>query len=413
MLRRSFALGIVIFLVGCAASSPDRAPPSTEHSDKFQLRVSLFAWVPEKERFARWIETSFQAEHPDIDLVVRPMKDAEADDNDLSYDFAKTIEVLRDESHPDHQHLVEIDTVTLGKLVEKKAVQPFEVKRSDYFPFAQQAVRIGNVTYGVPHWTCGYFVMTTSTTVANARTAAELRRNLAALGTPRPDLGGAIGGSTDSVMVYLDAFQDTYPRVDLSTALDDQVLEQRVGAALGEVGAACTSDGAANCNANEGVMEREFATGRLDALIGYSERLNEVLTTPGNTVARDRIRLAPAPLGAGRQTILYTDALVQSVRCTSSRCRDAARRFAEFYVSDRILALSMMGRDGGRGAVPRYLLPSTRGALRRPEVRPDPIYRQLAAWVDNARPYPNRGVPEAKKSGAIKAEVHRLLHKGK
>lgn len=405
------ALALASMIVGGCASPQEDARPNqaAAQTDRFELRVALFPWIPANGSFARWVEHRFEAENRDIDLVVLPMDRAE--ELDFAYDIDATTSALTDPANPNRQHLIEIDTLILGALVAARAVQPFEVQRPDYFPFAREAVRLGGTTYGVPHWTCGYFIMTTSDDVAAAHSAADLRSRLERLGTGYPDLGGDIEGSWDSVIVYLDAYFDTYPRADSAEALDDASLDERVRSSLDQIGEACTQNGEAFCNRDDGSMVQAFASGRLDALIGYSERLNPVFSDTGNTLSASRIRISPAPLGEGKQSFLFTDALVLSPLCADTRCRDAARRFARFYVADAVFETLLMGQDQGTAPIPRYLLPSTAGALSTRRVAADPIYRQLRRVVSGARAYPNHGVPEARRRGEIRAAVEQVLHR--
>jgi thiamine pyridinylase len=355
-----------------------------------------------------WIERSFEAEHRDIDLIVRPMNQADA--VDFSYGVDEARAALADPNSEGYQDLIEIDTVILGSLVNSGAIQPFTVEGPRYFDFARQAVEIGGRTYGVPHWTCGYFVMTAIDDAANAETAAELRTVLASKGSTQPDLGGDIVGSWTSVSVYLDAYLDTHPTANPAEALDDTALDGRVRAALAEVGAACTSSGTGLCDREDAGIAQEFASGRLDALVGYSERLYPVLADPNKRLVLNQVRITPAPLGVGKTAILFTDALVQSSACSADRCQDAARKFAEFYVSDAVMEGAMMSADLGASATPRYLLPSTPTAINGARVAEDPIYRQLAPVLVSARPFPNSGVPEARKRGKIREAVDALLH---
>ncbi|WP_353205693.1 hypothetical protein, partial [Sphingomonas sp.] len=221
-----------LLLVGCAARTEHPAVASAAGSavrgPKFVLRVSLFPWIPEKEGFATWIENEFEKENPGIDLVIRPMDKANTSAGDLSYDYDLTAAALKDAQNPDHQDLVEVDTIILGKLKDAQAIQPLTIKAGDYYDFAQQAVTIDGAVYGVPHWSCGYFVITTDAVVANAGTGEELRAALAALGTTNPDLGGDVIGSWGSVVSYADAFVDSYPHGDLAAALRAPTLDPRV-----------------------------------------------------------------------------------------------------------------------------------------------------------------------------------------
>lgn len=163
------------------------------------------------------------------------------------------------------------------------------------------------------------------------------------------------------------------------------------------------------CNRDDDDIVKLFGIGGLDALIGYSERLNILFSDPANRKQLDAIKITPAPLGAGKLAFFFTDALVRSVNCTSPQCRDAADKFSRFYSSASVMTASMMSADKGSGAVPRYLLPASRGAMQDAAVRRDPVYRQLAPLLDTARPYPNQGIPEARASGAIRGAVDSLL----
>lgn len=402
-----------LLLAACTTHSEQPAAGSALGAsvphEKVSLRVSLFPWIPEKEAFATWIEREFEKDNPDIDLVVRPMANANADGQDLSYDYETTIKALKDPPNGDSQDLVEIDTVILGTLVKAKAIVPATINPSDYFEFANQAVTIGDTVYGVPHWSCGYFIITTDGSVAQAGTAAELKVALAGLGTPAPDLGGDVIGSWGSVASYLDAYVDSYPTGDLGAALRAATLDIGVASSLKSIGEACTSSGTGYCDRDDDDLVKLFGTGGLDALIGYSERLNILFSDPNNRKRPNTIKITPAPLGAGKRAFFFTDALVRSVNCISARCRDAADKFSRFYSSASVMTASMMSADNGPGAVPRYLLPASRGAMQDAAVLSDPIYRQLAPLLDTARPYPNQGIPEARASGVIGGAVKSLL----
>ena len=156
-------------------------------------------------------------------------------------------------------------------------------------------------------------------------------------------------------------------------------------------------------------MAAAFGRNEIDALIGYSERLN-VTFSENPLFDKNSVHIVPAPMGNGSSTYFFTDALALSSGCNTVRCKDAARRFAEFYVSDEILSSAMMSGEV-RGAAPRYLLPATQGAFDQSEVLADPIYSQLRPLMDKeVIPYPNSGVPEARAAGIIEGVVDALVH---
>jgi thiamine pyridinylase len=392
----SFAITALFLEFQCAIAADLLA------SNRFQLRVSLYPWIPYSQELADWIKKDFEKDNPQIELVIRPM--VRADDADLAYDVPMALAALLIKDHNDFQHVVEIDTMILGQLVQAGAVVPFEVARSDYLPFTRDAVSINQQTYGVPHWTCGYFLMSESQSITEAKTAQDLMTRLNALGSNKIKMGGKLEGSWDSVIVYIDAYLDTYPDKSAADALKDKGLDVKVLTSLRYLKDACTSGGKPYCNKS---MAAEFGRGELTALVGYSERLNSALSQDNAKI--ENVHISPAPLGEGSRPFLFTDALVLSRHCDSDPCRDAAKRFAEYYVSDRVFEVALMALETQQKRVPRYLLPSTTGAFGAGKVAQDSIYKQLRAAVAEAKPYPNIGIPEARSSGLMRIRVNEAL----
>jgi thiamine pyridinylase len=197
---------------------------------------------------------------------------------------------------------------------------------------------------------------------------------------------------------------DTYPQKTAADALKDRALDGRVLRSLGHLKSACNSGGKSYCNAS---MAEEFGRGEVSAIVGYSERLNAALKQQG--AKAESVHISAAPLGEGSEPFLFTDALVLSRHCDAAQCREAAKRFAEYYTSDRVFEVALMALDTAGTPVPRYLLPSRTGAFAVGKVAADPIYRQLRSAVDNAKPYPNSGVPEARSSGLMRIRVNEAL----
>ena len=132
-------------------------------------------------------------------------------DVDLAYDYDETAAALTDDG-PDSQHLVEVDTVILDKLINAGAVQPFEIGGGvSFLPAALEAVTWGGSVYGVPHWTCGYFVISRLEEVREAGTLTELLSALETEGTNAVDLVGDLDGSWDSIVVLSRRFQGHLP----------------------------------------------------------------------------------------------------------------------------------------------------------------------------------------------------------
>lgn len=385
------------------------APPTTPAASRFRLKVSLFPWVPGDTSYVKWIEEEFERSNPTIDLVVRDL--AKSHDwkpneyvGDLSYEWEKTSQALTDTNSPDFQHVVEVDTMILGELVKRKAVLPFTIPDPGFLRFTRQAVRVDDTTYGVPHWTCGYFFMSTLPQIKTASSLDQLLRTLSAAGRAESvDVAGDMDGSWDSVMLYLDAYVDAHPSASASEATTHSKLDKDVEANLTKVGRACTHEGKNHCGGN---AAEAFAAGRVDALFGYSERLHDAARKGTDP---DNVTIVPATLGQTNRLLLFTDALVLSPQCSSAECKDAAAKFAAFYTDARVYETVLLSRDGDQDAKPRYLLPATQAAFERPDVQADPIYNQLQGYVGGADAYPNEGVPAAKQSGVLRGLVANAL----
>ena len=393
------------FLVLAVFASSGSAALGQVPEEPFRLRVALYPWVPDAQSFMAWIESDFEAQHPDIDLVVRPLARANEEEfGDLAYDFEKTQSALTSDG-ADSQHLVEIDTMILGQLIEANAIRAFEVEPGvSFLPAAIEAVTWEDAVYGVPHWMCGYFVISGLEDVRRSQGLSELLGVLGAAGTSDVDLAGDLDGSWDSIMVYLDAFRDTYPSGNAVEALRQEELDASVREGLERLGTACSAGGRNYCGDDH---VGTFARGEADALIGYSERLHPILEA--NDGARNGLHVASATLGEGDRPMLFTDALVLARTCDTQRCHDAAAAFAAYYVSDEVFEVVLMSEDSGPSAPPRYLLPSTTSALDVGRVGADRLYRQLREEIEGARAYPNHGVPEARDAGVIRAELRRAL----
>ena len=395
MVRNVWLLLGAIALSACSQGAPTQTPPKTV------LRVSLFAWLPAAESYVKWVETDFETRHPTVDLVIRPL--AKADKIDLSYDVDGAVAALTKDGE-DAQDLVEIDTMILGALVARGAVVPFENSEVKLLPSAAEAITLGGTKYGAPHWTCGYFVISGVDSVQAANDLPSLLKTLKAAPNTGADVVGELDGSWDAIMLYLDAYRDVHRDGNLGEALATPEPDPEVSASLSALRTACTGpDGKSRCG-EEGV--EAFTSGSADALIGYSERLNPILTKGSRSASQ--LRIISAPLGSGSHPTLFTDALVLSPRCTEG-CRNAATAFTRYLTSDAVFEAGLMSKDAGPAAVPRYLLPATETAFTVGAVAADPLYKQLRAQIANAKAFPNSGVPEAREKGEIQKRVRAAL----
>jgi thiamine pyridinylase len=400
MNRNVFHVLVISLLAGCT-SSPTPAP----NTDPFQLKVSLYPYIPEPEAFFAWIEEDFEAKNPDIDLVVRALaKSYEGDPEyvaDLAYEIDKATIALTDAASDDFQHLIEVDALILGTLAANNSIVPFRVQGLEFLAAADESVIWSGQHFGVPHWTCGNFIITEDPTIRDVRNVDEMVTALVRGSGGRIPLSGDLGGSWGSISTYLDAFMDTFPQRDMQTALSQQQIDATISGHLQRLREVCIKDDVNFCG--EDAVEL-FVTGDASALIGFSERLNPILARPDRKVGT--LHVSTATLGGGNKPVAFVDALVKSSTCTADPCRSAAQRFADYYVSDATFETSLMTTPSG---VPRYLLPSTTSAFDFGQVGQDRLYEQLQEEAMGATALPNSGVPEAREAGTLRSQVEAAL----
>jgi thiamine pyridinylase len=387
-------------LVACAES-----PAPTPDPTPFQLKVSLYPYIPEPEAFFAFIEADFEAKNPDIDLVLRSLaKSYEGEPGyvaDLAYETDKATIALTDAAGDDFQHLVEIDTLILGALAANSAIAPFRVEGLEFLVAADEAVSWQGQPFGVPHWTCGNFIISEDPAIRDVRNVDELVTTLARGSAGRVPLAGDMGGSWGTIATYLDAFTDTFPQLDMQAALSRPEIDATIRGHLEQLQKVCVERDVNHCA--EDAVEL-FAAGDAGALFGFSERLHPILSRPDRKVGA--LHVSTATLGGGNKPVAFVDALVKSATCTTEPCSSAAQRFADYYVSDATFETSLMTTPSG---VPRYLLPSTPSAFDFGKVGQDPLYQQLQEEVIGATALPNTGVPEARAAGTIRSQVEAAL----
>jgi thiamine pyridinylase len=381
-------VGLAIGLLASTAASADSA--------KVTLRAALFPYLPDangdsfRALLAR-IEKEFEAQHPEVDLVLRPLDPV----NDDFYDACGVSKWLRTKDRTSGWDVVEIDSVILNDVLGLAELQDWGAPDArDWHPAARSAVSLDGKTYGIPHWLCGHFIFSRADAVIRARTGAELVSALRRLGSPSPDLVGSLEGSWNLPSLYLDAWADTNGPRRIQQAVTPS-LDRRVRDTLKAVAHECDTaqgnpcvDGRFSDNDD---AAKQFGRCEADALLGYSERLHPILKEATAHPCPGQVRLASAPLGNGNHPLLFVDSFVLSTHC-SEGCRRAAEAFAGYMNSAATARWILLSQDEKQGLVPRYLLPATLSALEEAEVKRDPYYRELRMLIKDGAPFPNAGL---------------------
>lgn len=400
-------VGLVAVGSSCKKQSEPDSAVSQEAGQPITLKVSLYPWIPAAEGYEEYIAGEFRKAHKgtSIDLVIRSFERSDYENKehyvaDLAYEAEMAAAALSGRGD-DAQDIIELDTMILAQIVRSGNVAEADLPPEYQFVTAGvEAVQLDEGIWGVPHFLCGYFAITTDPSVAAASNLDEFG---AAVGT-RTERWGVVGdldGSWDPILLYLDSARDSDANVDLDGLLRSAELSPSVVPDLKKVGDLCLQEEENTCDGRVGDdetrIELVFARGDANTLVGYSERLHTILESEGNIRKASDLRIRSAKLGSGDHPMLFTDALVTSKSCSERpECAEAAATFIRWYTSPEVLKSVLMTEDH-EGKAARYLLPATMDAFE--ELDGDPLYQALRDDVQGAVPFPPEGVPEAKKSG--------------
>ncbi|RKG90879.1 extracellular solute-binding protein [Corallococcus sp. CA049B] len=398
---RALICPAVLILSACSESSdPDPTP-------KRPLKAVLFPYIPDSagDSFAsleQRLESDFEAAHPDIDLDV--VFDANLDVYDL--DEGGTLNQLLGTGAGAAQ-VVEVDTLILGSLAEKKWIQPVALDAGVMHSAAEEAVRIGGESYGVPTYLCTYVVYSRTPNIRSATDSASLARILREAAPGKRPLAANFDGSWTLPSSYIDAWADTHPGDALASAIS-LPLDAPTLNAFADVVDSCSLEAGVNpcldgSYADNTVAEVAFAQEQANGFMGYTERLFYILQSQPSMPLPEVISV---PLGAGSAPAVFVDALVLNANCTGT-CAEDARAFTSFMQDPGTRSLIAFSADAPQGTRPRYLLQANRAFYQQEPARSDPMYQQYEDILSGARPYPNQRFPENRK--ALQAALREAL----
>jgi thiamine pyridinylase len=390
---------LLLLLLACTAST----------QEKVTVRAALFPYLPpdrHNEALHQRITSEFHKANPDLKLELRRF-----DSWENFYDPHFLTKLLRG---ADRYDIIEVDTVLLGTLLDLELVAPWPAPLTDAQPIARDAARVDGITYGMPHWLCGHFVMSTHQKVAAAENASQLVAALEAAAPGTRNLAANLRGSWNGPALYLDAWADSRSSNDLLGAIR-LPLDTDVAGLLAQVAAQGAFQGVNPCiNGDYKDNDQaaiDFGTGKADALLGYSERMHHAVAAG---IDPTKVFVGSAPLGAGSDPIWFVDMFVlpgdypDGVTPEEIKARrEAARRFGEFMNRADVFAWIHQSADLGAKAAPRYLLPATRSAYEHPALARDPIIGQVRPLVGRGTFFPRFRLPGARKQ--MEAAVNRAI----
>lgn len=389
------ALSLAAALAVAACGGDPEAPAPTPEAPT-PLSVALYPYLPDAggdgfRAMLDRIEQEFEDDNPDVDLTLRTFDDAGG-----FYDPEQLSRWLSDPPEAGGFHVVEIDTVLLGEIAERGLASPWELPSAGdaFHPAASAAAAWGGVARGVPHWMCGFYVLSEDPAIASAATFDALLAALQAAAPEGPTEGNFISDWDLSAM-YLSAWADAKGAADLAAAVTAPV-DPALAARLADLAGTCSADGQNPCIDGTyldgwDMPAEHLAAGAAPAMFGYSERLHVALRAGADPAS---LHVGRLPLGPAPTPVAFVDALVRRPDCDVA-CQDAADRFAAYLTSPSTYGWLLMSEDAA-DAPPRYLLPAREDVYELPALAADPFYPTLGASMVGAVPYPNSGIPESR-----------------
>jgi thiamine pyridinylase len=360
---------------------------------KHQLRVVLYPFIPEFTTAADTVKRQFEAENPDIDLVIVDLSDnyyapPKPGKHDPTYIGEADTDVY------------ELDSVFLADFVKAQKIQPLPdsvlLPQNQLLKNAYVGSMLDGKRYGSAHWVCGNFLFFTKDNEAQGaqiKTLKDLetfipsdsKLKLLVDMRGRLTLGEFYLGT--AYAKYKDPAEVAKHISPADTSLEDDLVR---------VLKLCPTGSCRDQIFHEitGIYGQEFALGRSKALIGYSELLHSVLQEGilNGTLQDSDLRVTALPLDdAGAVQISWVDSFAIGTACMGD-CYERATRFLRFMQRDDVyLKLLLPDRPSflhnpyGPEVVPAYLLPAKASLYSDPTLKANAhLYTDLKGIIENA-----------------------------
>ncbi len=325
-------------------------------SSRRQLTVSLYPFIPNAEKFYLKIETLFEQQNPDIDLVIKLNVNYYEDNTGILYEDADVYEV---------------DCIFLKDFIKKGKIQNlandnFLFKQDELMP-AAGIVFSEKKLLAVPHWLCGNFLFYNSSDSAmnNLTKLSELEKVIGVNPSLKRGLLIDLKGKLTLGELYADALFDQYKDIELVkkhtslATIDKPTIDN-----LNRLPKMTYADwGRVDDYHNKiGFYQKQFAKGNGRAFVGYSESLYYILDELNNSCYKEEgcipgnnIIINEFPLSEkGSTPAGWIDALAIDAKVKDQKLNDATT-FINFLISKETYHLALIPDYGD---APRYLLPA-------------------------------------------------------
>jgi thiamine pyridinylase len=354
-----------------------------------KLKVALYPFIPEYEAAAEHIKEQFEAQNPDVELVILDLRSNYYGSSDPNYIGSTDADVY------------ELDSVFLQDFVDGKKIQELPTEAllppEQLLKNADAGARVGGKRYGAAHWVCRDFLFypVANKPKSDIRTLADLEAFVRPDGLLLVDLKGK---STLGEMYLISAF-DRYSDWSLVAPKIDS-FDQSIALDESRVLKLCNSASCRDQIFHEltGIHGAEFARKRGKALIGYSELLHDVLAEtqngcPDTCLADKDLDVSDLPLDdAGSTPVSWVDSFTMSTNCKDECVADAVR-FINMMNSDEMymklllpVPLSFIQVPQPAAPVPAYLLPAKVSLYSNPALLAVAhLYPKMKALAENAK----------------------------
>lgn len=331
--------------------------------EKKQLKVLLYSHVPTGNKASNFttiknrIKKEFESRNPGIKLTV--------DMDALKLDTYKILdkqEAITGMISKDGYDLIEIDTLYLDKLVEKKLISPIEIKkRSQYMKSAMSAITIDGKEYGAPTMMCSYYL-------------AHSKKNQGIT------LGGkdvTISGMYSDSMVISLVYSALYSQLNSGSVSDfSKKSQDRTLVEFSKIIKKCKNY---KCTTKDYFYSKDLAktldlksTNKHDVAIAYSQILHYLkMKDPNFQISPFKLEDKAHPIFS-----LTNSLVVNKSRCNSKECLAKAQRFIDYYSSSDTLSWLSLNKDNPKFPA-RYLSPSVESFYTSKEVKNDKDYQVI------------------------------------
>ena len=393
------------------------------------LRVAIFPYIPDLrgdslQSLVEMTKREFEKLHPEIDLEVI---------GDPKLLQVYNMDYLEKECFTDSENafdIMEVDTVLLRELVDRKCLQPldpdqFKVNTDRLFDAGVTSVQYKDRCYGVPTLQCASFLMELAChkpLLHPNSTYDELHQSLSTRTEPKPHskserhilLAGDFRGSWTLPMFYLTAYVDRHGQESLGKSVDAPVEETDLPEMEWLMGLGERSDGSnpdvdGTFHDKQSEMIAEVVQSEHILMYGYSEMLGDAKKCAG-VVSKELIPLSiiSMPLEHGNFLMTYTDALVVNRYKFPSKAA-AIEKFVKFYTSAQFRARISLGDDLPTSYPPRYLIPACREFFLHAKVASDRVYQMIHDCLKHSVPAPNHDIyTQRKKIGSALMQMLNL-----